>query len=335
MRGLRNWIKRIAKMSKQTILQTDNMSTISQKMSDNYDELLAMIGGTPHTDEECVDAFVAEMNKYTSRFGMSNTNFINPSGMDVNGHYSCAKDMARMTMCCTAYAKLMEFWGQTSYSVPVGGPNARTISGISTYKGTDMPTVGDYYHIFGGKSGTWIVSSSNHIENLCLVCKSKVDDAWLVGCILYNTYNPTAGVHSNRGVPFKEMLDWLEDFRQDPDTAAQTVQAQYCSAWVMPPHSPTAYADMDLEMVGKSSTTQAKPCSATKLMTAMVALDHLSLDEIITIKSGDIKSGSGDTFYEGDTILFGDAILAMLLPSSNTLATAIARVAGEKILNGK
>ena len=60
-----------------------------------------------------------------------------------------------------------------------------------------------------------------------------------------------------------------------------------------------------------------------------------SLDEIITIHSSDIKSGSGDTFYEGGTILFGDAILAMLLPSSNTLATAIARTTGEKILNGK
>lgn len=322
-------------MSKQVITQYDNMSTISQKMSDNYDELLSLIGIGGHTDADCLTAFVAEMNKYAALFGMNDTVFLNPSGMDESGHYSCAKDMARLTMCCTAYRKLMEYWGQTSYSVSVGGPNARTISGISTYKGSDMTTVGDYYHIFGGKSGTWIISSSNHIENLCLVCKSKVDDAWLVGCIMYNTYNPTAGVHSNRGVPFKEMLDWLEDYRQDPTTPSQTVQAQYCAAWVMPPHTATAYQDMDLEMVGKSSTTHAKPCSATKLMTALVALDNIGINDTITIKSSDIKSGSGDTFYEGDTITFGDAILAMLLPSSNTLATAIARTAGERILNAK
>lgn len=322
-------------MSKQVITKYDNMSAISQKMSDNYDELLAKIDGGIHTDAECLTAFVAEMNKYAGLFGMADTNFVNPSGMDETNHYSCAKDMARLTMCCAAYPKLMEYWGQTSYSVSVGGPNARTISGISTYKGTDMQTVGDYYHIFGGKSGTWIVSSSNHIENLCLICKSKVDDAWLVGCILYNTYNPTAGVHSNRGVPFKEMLDWLEDYRQNPSTPAQTVQATYCSAWVMPPHTPTAYSDMDLQMVGKSSTTHAKPCSATKMMTAAIVLDKLSIDEVITIKSSDIKSGSGDTFYEGDTLTVGDAILAMLLPSSNTLATALARVVGGRILNGK
>lgn len=328
-------LKRYLKMSKQVILQGDNMSTISQKMSVNYDELLAMISGTPHTDEECIAAFVAEMNRYASLFGMTNTHFVNSSGMDTDGHYSCAKDLAKMVFCCTAYDKLMMYWGQESYSVEIGGNNARTITGVSTYKGADMETLGDYYHIFGGKSGTWIVSSSNHIENLILVCKSKVDDAWLAGCIMYNTYNPTAGVHSNRGVPFKEMLDWLEDYRVDPSTPAQTIQAQYCSAFVVPPHNPIAYQDVDLEMVGKSSTTQAKPASCTKLMTAMVALDHLSLDETITIKSSDIKSGSGNTFYDGDTINSGDAILAMLLPSSNTLATTLARVVGEKILNGK
>lgn len=90
-----------------------------------------------------------------------------------------------------------------------------------------------------------------------------------------------------------------------------------------------------MEMVGKSSSIQAKPASITKLMTAKVALDYLSLSESITIKSSDIQCGSGDTFYPGDVIYVGDAILAMLLPSSNTLATALARVAGEKILRAQ
>jgi len=322
-------------MSKQVILQTDNMSSISQKMSDNYDELLALInGGTSHADSECVTAFVAEMNKYASLFGMTNTNFVNPHGLNDASHYSCARDLCRLTMCATAYRRFMEYWGQTSYSVAVGGPNARTISGVSTYKGTAMETVGDYYHIFGGKSGS-VTAGGSRRENLCLVVKSKVDDAWLVGCIMYNTNDPSAHTTDNRGVPFKEMLDWLEDYRQDPSTPTPTIQASYCSAWVVPPHTPTAYADMNLEMVGKSSTTQAVPASCTKMMTALVALDHLTLDETITIKSGDIESGTGDTFYAGDTINAGDAILAMMLPSSNTLAHAIARVVGNKILNGK
>lgn len=321
-------------MSKQVITQYDSMSVISQKMSDNYDELLGLIGGQTHTDAECVTAFVAEMNKYAARFGMANTHFDNPHGLPENTHLSTARDLAKMVFCCTAYDKLMQFWGQTSYSVEIGGDHARTISGTSTYKGSAMTTLGDYYHIFGGKSGTITVSGTRY-ENLALVCKSKVDDAWLAGCIMYNSNSPSAGTTDNRGVPFKEMLDWLEDVRQDPETAAQTVQAQYCSAFVVPPHNPMAYQDMTLQQVGKSSTTQARPASTTKLMTAMVALDHISLDETITIKASDIQSGSGDTFYEGDTINAADAMLAMLLPSSNTLATAFARVAGGRILNGK
>lgn len=88
-------------------------------------------------------------------------------------------------------------------------------------------------------------------------------------------------------------------------------------------------------MVGKSSSIHAKPASITKLMTAKVALDFLPMSESITIKSSDIQSGSGDTFYSGDVLCVEDAILAMLLPSSNTLATALARVAGERILRAQ
>lgn len=322
-------------MSKQVITQYDNMSAISQKMSDNYDELYALItggGGTSYTDAQCVAGFVAEMNKYAKRFGMANTTFVNPHGLPDNSHKSTARDLAKMVACCTAYDKLMQFWGQTSYSVLVGGDHARTISGSSTYKGSAMTTVGDYYHIYGGKSGTVTISGTRH-ENLVLVCKSKVDDAWIAGCILDNTNNPSAQTTSNRGVPFKQLLDWLEDYRTDPTVSAPTIQATYASAFVIPPHNIMAYQDVTLEMVGKASTTSAIPASCTKLMTAMVALDHLTLDETITIKSGDIQSGSGDTFYAGDTINAGDAILAMLLPSSNTLAAALARVVGWKILN--
>ena len=297
---------------------------------------ISIIKGKIYSDSDCKAAFITEMNKYASRFGMFGTHFENSSGQHTPGHYSCARDLARMVFCCSAYDKLMRIWGKTLYSVEVGGSHPRTISGKSTYKGTAMETVGEYYHIFGGKSGTWYLSSSNHIENLVLLCKSKVDSAWLAGCIMYNTNSPLAKTSYNRGVPFKEMLDWLEDYRVNPETTiTPIIQAHYCSAFVVPPHNPMAYQDITLEMVGKSSTTSAIPASCTKLMTAMVALDHLSLDEAITVKFSDIQTGSGDTFYDGDTINAEDAILAMLLPSSNTLATTIARVVGKRILNGK
>lgn len=41
-----------------------------------------------------VEAFVAEMNEKAAELGMDDTHFVNPNGLDGNGHYSTAADMA-------------------------------------------------------------------------------------------------------------------------------------------------------------------------------------------------------------------------------------------------
>lgn len=43
------------------------------------------------------EKFVAMMNDYARRCGAYNTHFVNPHGLDADGHYSCAVDMAIMT----------------------------------------------------------------------------------------------------------------------------------------------------------------------------------------------------------------------------------------------
>lgn len=43
-----------------------------------------------------VAAFVALMNEKAAALGLTNTHFENPSGLDAQGHYSCALDMARL-----------------------------------------------------------------------------------------------------------------------------------------------------------------------------------------------------------------------------------------------
>ncbi len=42
------------------------------------------------------EAFVRYMNEKAAAFGMTHTSFANPSGLDEDGHYSCALDMARL-----------------------------------------------------------------------------------------------------------------------------------------------------------------------------------------------------------------------------------------------
>jgi len=42
------------------------------------------------------DTFVSWMNEYAAKFGMENTHFSNPHGLDAEDHYSTAHDMARL-----------------------------------------------------------------------------------------------------------------------------------------------------------------------------------------------------------------------------------------------
>lgn len=74
------------------------------------------------------------------------------------------------------------------------------------------------------------------------------------------------------------------------------------------------------------------PASVTKVMTAIIALENENcLDRKITIQPLDVTGGSGSDYYPGDIININDAIYAMLMESSNTLANAIAREVGKTL----
>lgn len=42
-------------------------------------------------------AFAVLMNKRAEEIGMTDTNFVTPSGLDADGQYSCAYDLALLT----------------------------------------------------------------------------------------------------------------------------------------------------------------------------------------------------------------------------------------------
>ena len=304
---------------------------LARKFGNASVELLFVTEPADKEDEVCKNAFVTKMNEYATQFGMSNTYFANASGLTSESH-TTAKDFVKLVACCTANEKVMRYWGRTSYSVAVGGANARTISGNSTYKGTSdsIAAIEGDYHIFGGKSGTYTPSSHTY-QNLALCVKSKVDDRWICACIIDNSNSGSYG----RFAPMKALLDWLEDKRQNPSASTPTIAASAAAAGLLPLGNPVSCADLDYTLVSKNGTTQYVPASMTKLMTAILVCEYAKMDEVLTIKASDIQSGSGDTYYEGDTISIGDAVLAMLLPSSNTLATALSRFVGNRILKIK
>jgi len=71
-----------------------------------------------------VDGFVRLMNSYAAEFGLEDTNFVTPSGLDdyTDEHYSTALDMARLTRFALRDPAFAEICAQTSASVEFGAP---------------------------------------------------------------------------------------------------------------------------------------------------------------------------------------------------------------------
>lgn len=55
------------------------------------------------------EAFIEEMNKRAKELGMENTQFINTNGLDAEGHYSSARDVAKMSSELMRHEKIFEY----------------------------------------------------------------------------------------------------------------------------------------------------------------------------------------------------------------------------------
>ena len=77
-------------------------------------------------------------------------------------------------------------------------------------------------------------------------------------------------------------------------------------------------------LLSKNDNIIFPPASTTKIMTALVGLDYYNLNEMLTIKNANVE-GSFMGFFNGEQFTFEDLLYAMLLPSSNEAAVAIAQ----------
>ncbi len=89
--------------------------------------------------------------------------------------------------------------------------------------------------------------------------------------------------------------------------------------------------DLDGRVLAARDADRARPiASITKLMTVLVALDRLGLDEIVTVPPA--VAGIGESSIQlraGERISVRDLAIAALVPSANDAATALALAAGE------
>lgn len=272
---------------------------------------------------------IALMNKYAERYGAVLSTFCAPNG----NSKICAKDMVLICLAAIENNTIASFWGKKVIYAPVFGNNPRLDTYESTYTDeVSHPKVADlstYYHIFGGKTGSGGTPSQG--RNLVVAAKSKVDDAWLIGCVLYST-NDDPG--DNRFSVMKELFDLLELHRTGATVDASSLSCQGAYAIVMPNEGNMQnYGDYPFVSVGKNETGIIDSHSIVKLLTGLVATDWIQPFEMLTFTSDDPYSGSsGNAYSDGDQLYAINAIESMILTSSSVAARCIARYVGLKVL---
>ena len=65
-----------------------------------------------------VQTFVDRMNAKAKELGCTHTQFANPNGLDADGHYSSAEDMARITYAANQYEEFAKYSGRVYYELP-------------------------------------------------------------------------------------------------------------------------------------------------------------------------------------------------------------------------
>ena len=294
---------------------------------ENQDILISEPYSPVYTETERLNAFVDKMQKKASFVGMEDATIISPSGADSNNKAS-ALDLLKMLTVATSYNKLCEVWNKKSYSINVTGVNSRTID-IET--SVQDATFESSYHILGGKTGSWGIGGGQYMNNLVVVGTDNKGRA-IAGSIMHATNSNT------RFSAMKELFDIAVAKLDDPnyDTSEMNVSNAECAiAWALPPFNATMCEQYTPPILFEQNADMIYATASTvKILSVMTALDYIqNLYDDYTFTSDDIVGGSGAIFQVGDTVKIIDLIFAMLLPSSNQAAIALAHYAGNIVLH--
>ncbi len=82
--------------------------------------------------------------------------------------------------------------------------------------------------------------------------------------------------------------------------------------------------DSSVVLFEKNSNLRFSPASTTKIMTALVALEYFSLQDILTVFRDDVE-GSTIKLSKNEKMTFENLMYAMMLPSANDATVAIAQ----------
>ncbi len=207
--GARIYLKEGEQISVESLIY----ATMLKSACDSASALAWYIGnGNPQV-------FYDMMNKKAEELGMTNTHFMNAHGIDADGHYSTAHDMAILTQAALQNQDFVDVISTYSYQIPADNISAaRTVN--YTIELLNPKSANYYEGAFGVKSGYTskagrcliTTAERNGMRFLCVVLGANLDSS--TG---YYTQNQSY-------LDTKALYDWafstytLSDYMADPPT---------------------------------------------------------------------------------------------------------------------
>ena len=121
-----------------------------------------------------IDAFVVKMNDLASRIGLTNTHFVNVTGLDADGHYSTADDVRTLLEYSLKNSLFREIFTTKSYTLSNG---LTVYTTLYKYKAKDE----DFQKILGSKTGF-----TSH-AGYCLAALSNINGHEIITIVLKAT----------------------------------------------------------------------------------------------------------------------------------------------------
>ncbi|MDO5015373.1 MAG: D-alanyl-D-alanine carboxypeptidase family protein [Clostridia bacterium] len=146
-----------------------------------------------------IDAFVNEMNKYAKNLGCKNSHFTNVHGLDEDGNYTTARDMAKITKHALNMPEFKKITSLRSYTLPATNKRPRE----SVFGSTNLmlfPYFKYYYRYASGvKTGTTTnagkclisTASKNGYNYLSIVMRAPFDEENSKNEINYTVFKET------------------------------------------------------------------------------------------------------------------------------------------------
>ncbi len=178
-----------------------------------------------------VSKFVGMMNDVAKRLGCTNTQFMNPHGLDEDGHYSCAQDMAKLTIHAMTFPVFNEITSTSAYELP-----ATNLQDARTIRSTNFMMSSGYkeYYLPEAKG---VKTGSTTKAGKCIVTTATKDGYSYIAVAMkapFYDYDKD-GVNENFAfMDTKKMLNWIFDNIKlkvvtDPSKIITVVDVKY--AW--------------------------------------------------------------------------------------------------------